>query len=287
MGGNLIPSLWKIQNRIKMKSLFEVEKFVKWFKTVSKEELKPRDIVSTSIEITSFVGWYSYIKESFESKTRKANLKSKGEKIYLQIEKNWYDLFSNFNYRLVWFFIRLWQNDSQRLNKNRAKGDKFHRFVPYFLCGFLHKWGTVPEPEYPILHTYSNGPSYWGKDLPEETQIPQRINESHTGNTEKPRPPKRNLGNFYYPRSQTLVMGLSQHKSQFLQRNVHINVIQIPSSSQENDPWSLILRIWALNFNYLLNLGDIDQPVGQSQKLSSHLLNSSSILMVIELLKEI
>lgn len=71
-----------------MKSLFEVEKFVKWFKTVSKEELKPRDIVSTSIEITSFVGWYSYIKESFESKTRKANLKSKGEKIYLQIEKN-------------------------------------------------------------------------------------------------------------------------------------------------------------------------------------------------------
>lgn len=71
-----------------MKTLFEVEKFVKWFKSVSKEELKPRDITSVSVEITAFVGWYSYIRENFESKTRRANLKSKGEKIYLQIEKN-------------------------------------------------------------------------------------------------------------------------------------------------------------------------------------------------------
>lgn len=70
-----------------MKSIFEVENFVKWFKAVSKEELKPRDIVSTSIEITTFVGWYSYIRESFESKTRRSTLKLKGEKIYLKIEK--------------------------------------------------------------------------------------------------------------------------------------------------------------------------------------------------------
>lgn len=70
-----------------MKTIFEVENFVKWFKAVSKEELKPRDIVSTSIEITTFVGWYSYIRESFESKTRKSALKSKGEKVYLKIEK--------------------------------------------------------------------------------------------------------------------------------------------------------------------------------------------------------
>lgn len=70
-----------------MKTIFEVEKFVKWFKAISKKELKPRDIVSTSIEITSFVGWYSYIRESFESKTRRSILKLKGEKVYLKIEK--------------------------------------------------------------------------------------------------------------------------------------------------------------------------------------------------------
>lgn len=70
-----------------MKTLFEFEQFVKWFKTISKEELKPRDIVSVEIEITSFVGWYNAIREEFESKTKRASLKSKGEKIYLKIEK--------------------------------------------------------------------------------------------------------------------------------------------------------------------------------------------------------
>lgn len=70
-----------------MKTLIEFEQFVKWFKVVSKDELKPRDIVSVEIEITPFVGWYQSIREEFESKTRRANLKSKGEKIYLQIEK--------------------------------------------------------------------------------------------------------------------------------------------------------------------------------------------------------
>lgn len=70
-----------------MKTLFEFEQFVRWSKAVSKEELKPRDIVSVEIEITPFVGWYNAIREEFESKTRRANLKSKGEKIYLQIEK--------------------------------------------------------------------------------------------------------------------------------------------------------------------------------------------------------
>ena len=70
-----------------MKTLFEYEQFVKWFKTVSKEELKPRDIVSVEVEITSFVGWYNAIREEFESKTRRSNLESKGEKVYLKIEK--------------------------------------------------------------------------------------------------------------------------------------------------------------------------------------------------------
>lgn len=70
-----------------MKTLFEFEQFVKWFKVVSKEELKPRDIVSVEIEITPFVGWYQSIRDEFESKTRQASLRSKGEKIYLQIEK--------------------------------------------------------------------------------------------------------------------------------------------------------------------------------------------------------
>lgn len=71
-----------------MKSLFEVENFCNRFKTIVRQELSPKDIISVSIPITEYVGFYTYIRTKFSSmKNKKVSLENKGEQIFLKIEK--------------------------------------------------------------------------------------------------------------------------------------------------------------------------------------------------------
>lgn len=71
-----------------MKTLFEVEDFCSRFKTIVRQELSPKDIISVSFPITEYVGFYTYIKGKFSSmKNKKVTLENKGEQIYLKIEK--------------------------------------------------------------------------------------------------------------------------------------------------------------------------------------------------------
>ena len=71
-----------------MKSIEQVTDFCKRFKTIARQELSPKDIISISIPITEYVGFYTYIREKFSSmKNRKVSLENKGEQIFLKIEK--------------------------------------------------------------------------------------------------------------------------------------------------------------------------------------------------------
>lgn len=71
-----------------MKTLFEVTDFCNRFKTIARQELSAKDIISVSFPITEFVGFYTFIRESFSRmKNKKVSLVNKGEQIYLKIEK--------------------------------------------------------------------------------------------------------------------------------------------------------------------------------------------------------
>lgn len=71
-----------------MKSIEQVTDFCNRFKTIAKEELKERDIISLSFPITEYVGFYQLIKTKFSSlRNRKVTLENQGEEIYLRIEK--------------------------------------------------------------------------------------------------------------------------------------------------------------------------------------------------------
>jgi len=71
-----------------MKSLSEVTDFCNRFKTIARQELSAKDIISVSFPITEFVGFYTFIRESFSRmKNKKVSLLNKGEQIYLKIEK--------------------------------------------------------------------------------------------------------------------------------------------------------------------------------------------------------
>ena len=71
-----------------MKTLFEVTNFCNRFKTIARQELSPKDIISVSFPITEFVGFYTFIRESFSRmKNKKVSLLNKGEQIFLKIEK--------------------------------------------------------------------------------------------------------------------------------------------------------------------------------------------------------
>lgn len=71
-----------------MKTIEQVSDFCSRFKTIARQELKPKDIISISIPITEYVGFYTYIRTKFSSmKNRKVSLENKGEEIFLRIEK--------------------------------------------------------------------------------------------------------------------------------------------------------------------------------------------------------
>lgn len=71
-----------------MKTLFEVTDFCNRFKTIARQELSPKDIISVSFPITEYVGFYTFIRESFsQMKNKRVSLLNKEEQIYLKIEK--------------------------------------------------------------------------------------------------------------------------------------------------------------------------------------------------------
>ena len=71
-----------------MKTLFEVTDFCNRFKTIARQELSPKDIISISFPITEFMGFYTFIRESFSRmKNKRVSLLNKGEQIFLKIEK--------------------------------------------------------------------------------------------------------------------------------------------------------------------------------------------------------
>lgn len=71
-----------------MKSIEQVSDFCNRFKTIARQELSPKDIISVSIPITEYVGFYTYIRTKFSSlKNKKVSLENKGEQIFLKIEK--------------------------------------------------------------------------------------------------------------------------------------------------------------------------------------------------------
>lgn len=71
-----------------MKTIEQVTDFCNRFKTIARQELSPKDIISVSFPITEFVGFYTFIRESFSRmKNKKVSLINKGEQIYLKIEK--------------------------------------------------------------------------------------------------------------------------------------------------------------------------------------------------------
>lgn len=71
-----------------MKTIEQVSDFCNRFKTIARQELRPKDIISISIPITEYVGFYTYIRTKFSSmKNRKVTLENKGEEIFLRIEK--------------------------------------------------------------------------------------------------------------------------------------------------------------------------------------------------------
>ena len=71
-----------------MKTIEQVSDFCSRFKTIARQELRPKDIISISIPITEYVGFYTYIRTKFSSmKNRKISLENKGEQIFLRIEK--------------------------------------------------------------------------------------------------------------------------------------------------------------------------------------------------------
>lgn len=71
-----------------MKSIEQVTDFCNRFKTIARQELSPKDIISISIPITEYVGFYTYIRTKFSSmKNKKVTLENKGEQIFLKIEK--------------------------------------------------------------------------------------------------------------------------------------------------------------------------------------------------------
>lgn len=71
-----------------MKTLEQVSDFCNRFKTIARQELNPKDIISISIPITEYVGFYTYIRTKFSSmKNKRVSLENKGEQIFLKIEK--------------------------------------------------------------------------------------------------------------------------------------------------------------------------------------------------------
>lgn len=71
-----------------MKSIEQVSDFCNRFKTIARQELSPKDIISISIPITEYLGFYTYIRTKFSSmKNKKVTLENKGEQIFLKIEK--------------------------------------------------------------------------------------------------------------------------------------------------------------------------------------------------------
>lgn len=71
-----------------MKTMEQVTSFCNRFKTIARQELSPKDIISVSFPITEYVGFYTYIRTKFSSmKNRKVSLENKGEQIFLRIEK--------------------------------------------------------------------------------------------------------------------------------------------------------------------------------------------------------
>lgn len=71
-----------------MKTLEQVTDFCNRFKTIVRQELRPKDMISISIPITEFVGFYIFIRDNFSRmKNRKVSLFNEGEQIFLKIEK--------------------------------------------------------------------------------------------------------------------------------------------------------------------------------------------------------
>lgn len=71
-----------------MKTLEQATDFCNRFKTIVRQELSPKDMISISIPITEFAGFYIFIREKFSRmKNRKVSLINEGEQIFLKIEK--------------------------------------------------------------------------------------------------------------------------------------------------------------------------------------------------------
>lgn len=71
-----------------MKTIEQVKDFCNRFKAIARQELSPKDMISLSIPITEFAGFYIFIRDNFSRmKNRRVSLINEGEQIFLKIEK--------------------------------------------------------------------------------------------------------------------------------------------------------------------------------------------------------